>query len=154
MNPQRRCKFHCAAAALIFLLGVVRGIGSIIDFINSTDVLIETNTDFTVIVLLTIFLILLSAAAFITAIGVYEQNKNSFCFGIIISTVFIINSIVYGYIVSGQTIDGTVIINTITAVVIVTLLLFGRKSLIKTKENKVTVINESQPKFVHGSLSH
>jgi hypothetical protein len=150
---RRRCKFHCAAAALIFLLGVVSGIGSIIDFINNTDVLIEINTDSTVIVLLTMFLILLSAAAFITAIGVYEQDKSSIYFGIIISALFIINSIVYGYILSEQTIVGAVIINTITAVVIVTLLILGRRSLLKTEEHKNTVINKTQPKLVHGSLS-
>ncbi|HSP88196.1 MAG TPA: hypothetical protein VLN45_08680, partial [Ignavibacteriaceae bacterium] len=75
MKPGRRCKFHCAATALIFLLGAVRGIGGIIDLINNTGKLIEINTSSATLVLLTIFLILLSAASFIIAIGVYEQNK-------------------------------------------------------------------------------
>ena len=151
MMPRRRCKFHCTAAALIFLLGVVRGIGSIVDFINNTDVLIETNTDSTVIVLLNIFLILLSAAAFITAIGVYEQNKNSIYFGIIISTVFIINSILYGYILSEQTIADAVMINTITAVVIVTLLILGRRSLNNIEESERTTTFNKNPEHI---LSH
>jgi len=151
MMPRRRCKFHCAAAALIFLLGVVRGIGSIIDFINNTEVLIETNTDSTIIILLTMFLILLSAAAFITAIGVYEQNKNSIYFGIIISTVFIINSILYGYILSEQTIADDVIINTITSVVIITLLILGRRSLNNIEESEKTTSLNKHPEH---SLSH
>jgi lysylphosphatidylglycerol synthetase-like protein (DUF2156 family) len=148
---RRRCKFHCAAAALIFLLGVVRGIGSIVDFINNTDVLIETNTDSAVIVLLNMFLILLSAAAFITAIGVYEQNKNSIYFGIIISIVFIINSILYGYILSEQTIADAVIINTITAVVIITLLILGRRSLNIIEESERTTTLNKNPEHI---LSH
>lgn len=151
MKLGRRCKFHCTAAALIFLLGVVRGIGSIIDLINNTDALIETNTDSTIIVLLNIFLILLSAAAFITAIGVYEQNKNSIYFGIIISAVFIINSILYGYILSEQTIGGGVIINTITAAVIITLLILGRRSLKKIEKPETTIRLNKHPEH---SLSH
>ena len=153
MKLRRRCKFHCTAAALIFLLGIVRGIGSIIDFINNTDVLIETNTDFTIIVLLTIFLILLSAATFITAIGVYEQNKNSIYFGIIISAVFIISSILYGYILSEQTIVGALIINTITAVMIITLLMLGRRSL-KNNEESDSETAITLNKHPEHSLSH
>jgi hypothetical protein len=151
MMPRRRCKFHCAAAALIFLLGVARGIGSIVDFINNTDVLIETNTDSAVIVLLNMFLILLSAAAFITALSVYEQNKNSIYFGIIISALFIINSFLYGYILSEQTVGAAIIINTITAVVIITLLLLGKRSLNNIEEPETTITLNNHPEHI---LSH
>ena len=83
----------------------------------------------------------------------YEQNKNSIYFGIIISAVFIINSILYGYILSEQTIVGAVIINTITAVVIITLLMLGRRSLnnIEESDSETAITLNKHPEH---SLSH
>lgn len=153
MMLRDRCKFLCTASVMILLLGLIRGIGGVIDLINSTDTLIEIDTSSTTLVLLIIFLIILSAAAFITAISVYEQNKNSVLFGIILSVIFVLNSITNGYILFGNTINDTVIINTIASIIIISLLILGRRTLNKIEEDKTTVINKSQPKLIHGSLS-
>ncbi|RPI59796.1 MAG: hypothetical protein EHM44_11510, partial [Ignavibacteriales bacterium] len=73
MRLRGRCKFLCTASAMFFLLGVVRGIGGVIDLIDNTDILIEIDASSITLVLLTLAYIILSAAAFITAIALYEQ---------------------------------------------------------------------------------
>ena len=93
MRLRGRCKFLCTASALIFLLGVMRGIGGIIDLINNTDMLIEIDSSSITLVLLTFAYIILSAASFITAIVLYEQNENYVSAGIILSAIFVINGI-------------------------------------------------------------
>ncbi len=140
-----RCKFHCTASVMFFLLGLIRGIGGVIDLINNTDTLIEINTSSATLVLFIIFLILLSAAAFITAFSVYEQNNNSVLSGTILSAIFVLNSITNGYILFGNSINNAVIINAIAAVIIISLLILGRRSLNKIEEYKTTVIFKSQP---------
>ena len=133
MNLRERCKLLCAASALIFLLGVIRGIGGVIDLINNTEILVGINISSIALVLITIILIFLSAATIITAIGVYEQNEKFILIGIALSTVFIFYSIIKGYLLFGSTISDAVIINIIAGGIIISLLTVGKKTINKTK---------------------
>jgi hypothetical protein len=153
MRLRGRCKFHCTATALIFLLGAIRGIGGIVDLINNTEKLIEINTSSATLILLTIFLILLSAASFITAFNVYEQNKKSVLSGILLSAIFVINGITNGYILFGNTISDAVIINVIASLIIISLLILGRRSLNKTEKLKSTINPNNSLNPMHESLS-
>mgnify|MGYP003412441397 FL=1 len=131
MKPVRRCKLLCIASVLIFLLGVIRGIGGVIDLINDTDIMVGTNISIIVLALLTIILIFLSAAAIITAIGVFEQDEKFIFIGMALSAVFIFYSILKGYILFGNTISDAAIINIFAGCIIISLLTIGKKSLYK-----------------------
>lgn len=132
MKLRDRCKLLCLASALIFLLGVFRGIGGVIDLINNTDILIGINISSIVLVLLTIILIFLSAATIITAIGVYEQNEKFILGGIAITTLFIFYSLLKAYLFFGNSISSAVVINIVTGGIIISLLMLGKRTLYKT----------------------
>ena len=151
MKLRGRCKFLCTASAMFFLLGVVRGIGGVIDLINNTDILIEIDSSSITLVILILAYIILSAAAFITAIALYEQNENYISGGIILSAIFAVNSILHGYIFFEQTINGTVIINTLAAVILILLLTRAKKSFYKKEQTNSLEILNSNPEQ---SLSH
>jgi len=151
MRLRGRCKFLCTASAMFFLLGVVRGIGGVIDLINNTDILIEVDSSSITLVLLTLSYIILSAAAFITAIALYEQNENYISGGIILSAIFAVNGFLQGYIFFDQTINDAVITNTLTAVIIILLLTQAKKSLYKKEKTESLKILNSNPEQ---SLSH
>lgn len=133
MKLKDRCKLLCIASALIFLLGVVRGIGGVIDIINNTDILIGINISSIVLVMLTIILIFLSASTIITAFGVYEQNEKFILIGMVLSSLFIVFSIIKGYLLYGKTISGPAIINIIAGGIIISLLMLGKRTLGKTR---------------------
>lgn len=133
MKLRERCKLLCIASALIFLLGVIRGIGGVIDLINNTDTLVGINISSIVLVLLTILLIFLSAATIITAIGVYEQNEKFILIGMALSTVFIFYSILKGYLLFGNTLSDAAVINIIAGGIIISLLTIGKKSMYKRR---------------------
>lgn len=154
MKLRRRCKFHCAASVLIFLFGTVSGIGGIVDLIYKTDLLIRIDISSTTLVLLTIILIILSVATFIIAYNVYEQNKSSVLFGILLSAIFVINSIANGYILFGNTISVALTINLIASITIISLLILGRRSLNKIEKLQNTIKHNSPPTLMHRSLSH
>ena len=151
MKLRGRCKFLCTASAMFFLLGVVRGIGGVIDLINNTDILIEIDSSSITLVILILAYIILSAAAFITAIALYEQNENYISGGIILSAIFAVNSILHGYIFFEQTINGAVIINTLAAVILILLLTRAKKSFYKKEQTNSLEILNSNPEQ---SLSH
>ena len=154
MKQRRRCKFHCAASVLIFLFGAVSGIGGIVDLIYKTDLLIRIDISSTTLLLLTILLIILSAATVIIAYNVYEQNKNSILFGILLSAIFVINSFANGNILFGDTISYAVITNVIASIIIMSLLILGRRSLRKFEKLQNTIKLNNHPTLMHGSLSH
>lgn len=136
MKLRDRCKLLCLASALIFLLGVVRGIGGVIDLIDNTDTLVGINISSIVLVLLTIILIFLSAATIITAIGVYEHNEKFILMGMALSTVFIFYSILKGYVLFGNTISDAAVINIIAGGTIIFLLMLGKRTLYKTHRSE------------------
>ncbi len=133
MKLRDRCKLLCIASVLIFLLGVVRGIGGVIDLINNTDILVGINFSLISLVVLTIILIFLSAAAIITAIGVYEHNEKFIFMGITLSALFLVYTIVKGYIFFGSALSNTAIINIVAAVAVISLLVLGKRMVNKTQ---------------------
>lgn len=133
MKLRKKCKLLCMASVLIFLLGVVRGIGGVIELINNTDILVGINFSSITLVLLTITLIFLSAATIITAVGVYEQDEKFIFMGIALSALFLVYSIIKGYIFFGSALSNTAIINIIAAVAVISLLVFGKRTMDKTQ---------------------
>jgi hypothetical protein len=136
MKLRDRCILLCVASAMIFLLGVVRGIGGVIDLIDNTDILVGINFSSITLVLLTIVLIFLSAATIITAIGVYEQNEKFIAMGMAIAALFIIYSILKGYLLFGNTISSAAVINIIAGGIIISLLTLGKRTLYKTNRSE------------------
>ena len=132
MRLRDRCKLLSIASVLIFLLGVVRGIGGVIDLINNTDILIGINFSSITLVLLIITLIFLSAATIITAIGVYEQNEKFIFMGIALSVLFLIYSVLKGYLLFGNALSNAAIINIFAAVTVISLLVIGKRTIDKT----------------------
>lgn len=133
MKLRDRCKLLCIASVLIFLLGVVRGIGGVIDLINNTDILVGINFSSITLVLLTITLIFLSAVTIITAVGVYEQNEKFIFIGIALSAVFLIYSVLKGYLILDDVLSNSVIINIVAAIIVISLLVIGRRTIEKTQ---------------------
>ncbi len=133
MKPIKRCKLLCIASVLIFLLGVVRGIGGVIDLINNTEILVGINFSLITLVILTITLIFLSAVAIITAIGVYEHNEKFILMGITLSALFLVYTVIKGYIFFGSTLSNTAIINIVAAVAVISLLVLGKRTIDKTQ---------------------
>ncbi len=133
MKLKDRCKLLCTASAMIFLLGVMRGVGGLIDLINNTDVLIALNMDSLTLVFLIIILIFLSAAVIITAIGVYEQNEKFIVTGIALSGLFIVYSVVKEFIFYSNSVNKGTIINIAAAIAIISLLMLGKRVISKTK---------------------
>lgn len=133
MKPIKRCKLLCIASVLIFLLGVVRGIGGVIDLINNTEILVGINFSLITLVILTITLIFLSAVAIITAIGVYEHNEKFILMGITLSALFLVYSIIKGYMFFGSALNNTAIINIVAAVAVISLLVLGKRTMDKTR---------------------
>ncbi|MEO8231121.1 MAG: hypothetical protein ABI638_02485 [Ignavibacteriota bacterium] len=132
MKLRDRCKLLCIASVLIFLLGVVRGIGGIIDLINNTDILNGINFSSITLVLLTITLIFLSADTIITAVGVHKQNKKFIFMGIALSVLFLIYSVLKGYLIFGDALNNAAIINVFATVTVISLLVIGKGTIDKT----------------------
>ena len=133
MKLKEKCKLLCIASILIFVIGVIRGIGGVINLINNTDILVGTNISSIVLVLLTIFLIFLSAATIITAIGVYEHNEKFIVMGIVISALFLVYSIIKAHLLFQNTLSNNTIINSVSAIAVISLLVLGKRMIDKTK---------------------
>lgn len=133
MKFKEKCKLLCIASLLIFLFGIIRGVGSVIDLINNTDILVEINFSSVILVMLTIILIFLSAVTIITAIGVYEQNERFIVMGIVLSAFFLIYSIIKAHMLFENTLNHNTIINSLSAAAVISLLVLGKKMINKSQ---------------------
>ncbi|MDP2365800.1 MAG: hypothetical protein Q8M94_18775 [Ignavibacteria bacterium] len=133
MNSKKKCAALCIAAALIFLLGVTRGIGGIINLLSDDKTLEALNYSTMLLALLVIGFIILSAAAIITAIAIFEHNKKYILAGAFLTLIFVVSGAVNKNLVFYKTTDYGTIINIIAAVIIISLLVLGKRILDKTK---------------------
>jgi hypothetical protein len=118
----------------MFVFGIVRGIGGIINLLNDEHSLAFFSSNTALPVLLVVGFILLSAATFITAIAIFEHNKKYLSAGIILTIIFVFNGVLISYYSTGKTMDGGTIVNIIAAIVIISLLMLGKKTMDKTEE--------------------
>ena len=125
MIMKDRCKVLCVAAALMFLFGLLRGIGGFIELINNNDFLAAFNTNHVLIVLAVLISLFLTSAILISSIGVYEQSKTDILNSIILIVLFLINNVVNAYLLMDRIGLNEIIINSIAAMIIISLLLLG-----------------------------
>jgi membrane-bound acyltransferase YfiQ involved in biofilm formation len=134
MNFRKKCKLLCVASALMFVFGIVRGIGGIVNLLNDEHSLAFFSSSATLLVLLVVGFILLSAATFIIAIAIFEHNKKYLSAGIILTLLFVFNGVVQGYFSTGKPLDQGTIENIFAAVLIISLLMLGKRNLDKTEK--------------------
>jgi hypothetical protein len=125
MKMKDKCKFLCVAAALMFLFGLLRGIGGFIDLLENTDFLAAINTNQVIIVVVVLVSLLLTAAILISSIGVFEQSKRDVFNAIALIVLFVINSLVNAYLLMGKIEDTGTMINAVAALIIISLLILG-----------------------------
>lgn len=122
---KNRCKFLCVAAAMMFLFGLLRGVGGFIDLMDNNKFLAAINSNHLIIVIAVLVSILLTSAVLITSIGVFEQSKRDVLNAIALIVLFVVNSLVNAYLFLGNIKGTTTIVNSAVAMIIIALLLLG-----------------------------
>lgn len=148
MNNKKKCKALCIASALMVLLGIVRGIGGFMDLTNDQVILNSFNTNQTALVVMAIVFILLTAAVFIAAIEVYEHNTEFFLYGAVLIVLYIINGFVCAAFLFDDSATNESFYTMIAGIVIVVLLILGKRSLNKIEESETKTMLDSHPEMV------
>ncbi|MCZ7608756.1 MAG: hypothetical protein M5U17_01185 [Ignavibacterium sp.] len=131
MNIKKKCSYLCSASLIIFMFGLIRGIGGLIAMINSSEILININYSFIILILLIITCIALSAASVIVAIALFEQDRNYIFYGVLLLLTYIIYSLIQDYFILNKFISNSSVINLVAAGIAISLLLIGKKHLNK-----------------------
>lgn len=122
---KNRCSFLCIASALMFLFGLIRGIGGFLELIDNNTFLAAINQNQVLIVSAVLVSILLTSAILISSIGVFEQSKRDVLNAIALIILFVINSLVNAYLLAGNIKNSETTINAIIATIIIALLVLG-----------------------------
>jgi len=118
----------------MIILGLARGIGGIILLIQGKSTLPNIKTNETVLIFLAIVLIIIGIFEVISAIGIYYLKKKYWVLGVFVTALFVIDGMINGYFLFGKPGDQGTIINIFVAIVIITFLLIGKKSVNKKIE--------------------
>lgn len=118
---------------------LARGAGGLVLLLQGSETLPGIQTNETVLLFLAIILIMIGIIEIWAAVGVFLLRKGYIFIGIIITIIFVFDGAVNGYFLFGKPGDRGTIINVIAAVILITLLLAGQKSL---KDNYKTSSNE------------
>lgn len=129
MKIKERCRYLCSASLVIFILGLIRGIGGIIDMMDKAEIFVQVNYGFTILMLLTMICIVLTAASFIIAIALFEQDRSYIFYGLLFSMIFILYTLMQDYFVLDRSISDGGIINLIAAATTISLLVLSKRSL-------------------------
>lgn len=132
MSSKRKPISLLIGAILMLLLGLARGIGGIILLLQGKETLSEIKTNETVLVFIAIGLILISIFEIISAVGVYYLKRKYWLLGIFITVLFVIDGAINGYFLFGRPSDQGTLVNLIVAIIIITFLLLGKKSVYNT----------------------
>ncbi|MDY0082247.1 MAG: hypothetical protein RBR74_03610 [Ignavibacteriaceae bacterium] len=132
MKIRKKCRYLCSASLIIFIFGLIRGIGGLIDMINNADIVLDINYGFTILIMLIIICIILSAASFIIAIALFEEDKNYIFYGMLLLMTFSIYSLMQDYFILNKLISNSSIVNLIAAGFAISLLLLGKRHLNKS----------------------
>ena len=95
---------------------------------KGVETLSGIKTNEIILIFLAIGLILIGIFEIISAVGVYLKRK-CWLLGIFITVLFAIDGAINGYFLLGNPGDQGTVVNLIAAVIIITLLLFGKKSV-------------------------
>ncbi len=113
-------------AVLMILLGLARGIGGLVLFIQGTNTLPDIIASENVIRILAIGLISIGLLEIISAIGVFRLRHAFRRLGIAVTVAFVIDGAINGYFLFGKPGDLGTIVNSIVAIVIISCLFIGR----------------------------
>lgn len=114
---------------LMIILGAARGLGGIFLLIQGKTTFPNIQSSETVLVFLAIGLILIGIFEIISAIGILQLKRKYWLIGIIVTILFVIDGGINGYFLFGKPGEQGTLVNVIAAVIIITLLLMGKKSL-------------------------
>ena len=134
METRRKSALLLIAASLIFLLGIFRGVGGIINLLSDENTLELLNSSIMTLPFLVVGFIILSAATFITAIAIFEHNKKYLLAGVFLTLIFVVSGTVNSNLFFDIAKEHEIIINIIAAVIIISLLILGKKALEKTEK--------------------
>ena len=134
MESKRKSILLFTLAGLIFMLGITRGIGGIIYLLSDDKTLEALSSSVTLVAFLAISFILLSAASFITAIAIFENNKKYLLSGVILTIIFVVSGVINRNLLFGDTTIQETIINIIAIVIIISLLILGKKAIEKVEK--------------------
>ncbi|MFZ5946422.1 MAG: hypothetical protein ACOYU5_00480 [Stygiobacter sp.] len=121
---------------LMILLGLARGIGGIILLIQGKTTLSNIKTDESVLIFLSIGLIIIGIFEIISAVGIYYLKRKYWFLGIAVTVLFVIDGAINGYFLFGKPDDQGTLVNLFIAIIIITFLLIGGKSL--NDKNKIS----------------
>ena len=129
MESKRKSILLFTLAGLIFMLGITRGIGGFINLLNDENTLESLNNSITSLAFLIVGFIVLSAAAFITAISIFEHNKKYLLAGVFLTLIFVFSGVVNNNLFFDIAKEFEIIVDIIAAVIIISLLIAGKKGL-------------------------
>ena len=129
MSPSRKSISLIIAAILMIFLGSARLLGGITLLLQGKTTLPDIKTNETVLIFLAIGLILIGLIEIISAVGIYFLKRKYWLLGIFVTVLFVIDGAINGYFLFGKPGDQGTVINLIAALIIITFLLLGKKSL-------------------------
>ena len=94
---------------------------------KGVETLSGIKTNEIILIFLAIGLILIGIIEIISAVGVYFLKRKYWLLGIFVTVLFVIDGAVNGYFLFGKPGDQGTVVNLIAAVIIITLLLLGKK---------------------------
>lgn len=96
---------------------------------DKAEIFVQVNYGFTILMLLTMICIVLTAASFIIAIALFEQDRSYIFYGMLFSMIFILYTLMQDYFVLDRSISDGGIINLIAAATTISLLVLSKRSL-------------------------
>lgn len=135
METRRKSVLLLIAAGLIFSLGIIRGVGGLINLLGNENTLESLNNSIISFTFLVVGFIVLSAATFITVIAVFKRNKKYFLAGIFLTLIFVFSGAVIIILLFDVAKELGIIIDIIAAVFIISILIVGKKALEKTEKS-------------------
>ena len=134
MESKRKSILLFTLAGLIFMLGITRGIGGFINLLRDENTLEALNNGVTSFAFLVVGFIMLSTAIFITAIAIFERDKKYFLAGVFLTLIFVFSGAINSNLLFDVAKEFEIIIDIIAAVIIISLLVAGKKALEKTEK--------------------
>jgi hypothetical protein len=121
-------KWTLAGAVLMILLGIARGFGGISLLVQGDRTAPGIIADMRTARILASGLILVSMFLIVSAVGIIRRKRSFFHLGIAAALAFLIDGAVNGFFLYGGPRTEGMVMNTLTAAVIVTCLRIGRRS--------------------------
>ncbi len=127
--------FLVAGAVLMILLGLARGAGGILLLLQGGAVDPQIVAEPSVLSMLAIVLVLIGIVEVVAGFGTWRSRRPYWVLGIVATVLFVMDGAVNGYIIYGRPGDRGTLVNAIVAILIISMLLFGRKALVENPKS-------------------